>query len=1540
MTAHNLLLHERSRQEQAKQIRGRKLFHIGRPVTVLSVALLAATAAMGSTINTMSYLDSISAALPVPTMHRVTARRSANTQTLALGSSVSSDSASRVLGTSVIAPAPSTEAQINVAAVTSTIASLVNNQLNQYLSQGLLTGPAGPPGASGLTPGFSGPNGMVQDGNGQTTSVIGGTPIVSYIPASQGYGNYTGGSLAGFTNLSAGTFASGNTTISGNLDVSGPVSASSLTSSGGATIAGAFSAATSTLSTLTVSGPATFNGSTTIAGLTVIGLNPGLTQGSIAIQGTSGLSQDNANLFYDATNHRLGLGTTTPSQLLTVAGNALVTGNATITGNQIISGTLNVAGTTTHATTTVTSFTASGPATLQSTLSVTATSTLATTTITNLTLSQALTVSSGGSGAMSLTGILRGNGTSAYTAIQGTAGYVTRWTDQNTLGTGILLDNGTVAGVNATSLTIALNVQGSSTLDPFQVASSNASSLLIVKANGNVGIGTSSPAYKVDVNGTLSAGMILSNADDQHRWFSNLPFGPFAIRETAVLDVGASGWDSGLVGDPWIMRKDNLYYMFYNGFDGVSHAGTGVATSTDLINWTKYSGNPVVSHGTPGSFDSSHAGKPAVIKIGGMYHLYYEGDNGTTRSIGHATSNDLLTWSKDVNPILTFGTEGNGDMTISLMAPSVFEHNGLIYMFYSGQAPGPDYRWRIYYATSSDGVTWTKVGLAFGTSSSGWDAGAMFPGSIIQVGNYYVMSYNAGSRQPVAPIDESDPTGQGMAFSTDLVNWTKYSGNPVIADAPTAYIGNVWRSHLVNMDGSFYIFLNASSNVNNVTAGGAKERIFIASPAFAQSTFPALSVAGNVGIGKRSSEALAPLDVFGSAYLSGPGVYGTPTINLPNAQQYIQLGDRGVLQSWPTEGIGGTFLNHNALYKTTTGWTNLLNAGTSLIQAGTDTIGFYTNGTPGAAGTTFTPTQRVWINDAGLGIGAASPGNTTPLYVTAPDVSIKIKRTTNGGSSGILYLPESSLSATTPQWYTGLANAGNSYMVQSWDGSANKTSFVILPNLAGVGIGGAMDRNTLSGAWYTLTSSLFNAGVAKFSGGTNSATYPVTLDLSNNSGTAQAGFSFPQGGAGQIAEAGTLGGTNDIIFQGIPHTSAGFVGIEGYNSAGLVLQTGGNTNPILFKINRSEKVRIDSSGNVGIGTTSPGSKLDIWGNLNVATGSNPTLFVNTATQNVGIGTSTPTLGPLTMASGAYVSSGGTWTNASDRNLKENFVTVTPADILQKIDELPVTEWDYKSEGPGVNHIGPVAQDFWAAFHLGNSSTSISTIDPAGVALLGIQALNQKIEALQGSLTGNAATTGELTVYNPGNFSGDSVGEAKILSGQTSVRITFTQPYAYQPIVTATPVGDSALADGFRFTLEGIDASGFTIQTLLPVTSDTTFDWHSFASPAARLTVSDGSTAPIALIVPPAAPSAPPFITDPATAGNSSSTPDSTASTTPASAAGSSTPPAVLGASTSTPPVAPSPSAPLTAPPPPPVTSQSSSPAPALSTPSDAAMSPD
>ncbi|MCL5667077.1 MAG: tail fiber domain-containing protein [Patescibacteria group bacterium] len=292
-----------------------------------------------------------------------------------------------------------------------------------------------------------------------------------------------------------------------------------------------------------------------------------------------------------------------------------------------------------------------------------------------------------------------------------------------------------------------------------------------------------------------------------------------------------------------------------------------------------------------------------------------------------------------------------------------------------------------------------------------------------------------------------------------------------------------------------------------------------------------------------------------------------------------------------------------------------------------------------------------------------------------------------------------------------------------------------------------------------------------------------------------------------------------------------------------------------------------SNGNVGIGTTSPSQKLDVWGNLNVATSTTPALFVNTATGMVGIGTATP--GHLITLSGGAYSDGATWENASDVNLKENFIDLDPAEILTKINSLKVSQWNYKTD-KSISYIGPTAQDFYSTFNAlrpSSSPTSISTVDPAGVALLGIQALDNKfnnlqltISNLQGSLM-NQATTTNLAVYNPSNFSGDSVGQAKILSGATSTLVSFQNAYQYQPIVTLTPAGPYTA----RYWVENANANGFTVVLEHAEEYDVTFNWHSFASPEAKLTVSDGTTLDIVLVLPPADPPPPaaPLVVQPA-----------------------------------------------------------------------------
>ena len=81
---------------------------------------------------------------------------------------------------------------------------------------------------------------------------------------------------------------------------------------------------------------------------------------------------------------------------------------------------------------------------------------------------------------------------------------------------------------------------------------------------------------------------------------------------------------------------------------------------------------------------------------------------------------------------------------------------------------------------------------------------------------------------------------------------------------------------------------------------------------------------------------------------------------------------------------------------------------------------------------------------------------------------------------------------------------------------------------------------------------------------------------------------------------------------------------------------------------------------------------------------------------------------------------------SDRNLKQGFEPVNAREVLEKVAALPVESWEYKDDSR-TRHIGPVAQDFYAAFHIGTDDKHIATVDADGVALAAIQGLNQKVE---------------------------------------------------------------------------------------------------------------------------------------------------------------------------------------------------------------------
>ena len=109
--------------------------------------------------------------------------------------------------------------------------------------------------------------------------------------------------------------------------------------------------------------------------------------------------------------------------------------------------------------------------------------------------------------------------------------------------------------------------------------------------------------------------------------------------------------------------------------------------------------------------------------------------------------------------------------------------------------------------------------------------------------------------------------------------------------------------------------------------------------------------------------------------------------------------------------------------------------------------------------------------------------------------------------------------------------------------------------------------------------------------------------------------------------------------------------------------------------------------------------------------------------------------------------GSTWVNASDRNLKRDFAPVDAAAILAKVTALPLTEWTYVADDKNARHLGPTAQDFHAAFGLGDNNGSISTIDPAGVSLAAIQALAREKNAMEEKVSVFGVRVSELEEEN-------------------------------------------------------------------------------------------------------------------------------------------------------------------------------------------------
>jgi hypothetical protein len=219
--------------------------------------------------------------------------------------------------------------------------------------------------------------------------------------------------------------------------------------------------------------------------------------------------------------------------------------------------------------------------------------------------------------------------------------------------------------------------------------------------------------------------------------------------------------------------------------------------------------------------------------------------------------------------------------------------------------------------------------------------------------------------------------------------------------------------------------------------------------------------------------------------------------------------------------------------------------------------------------------------------------------------------------------------------------------------------------------------------------------------------------------------------------------------------------------------TGGSRLPFRIRPGApTSSIDISAAGNVGVGTASPTTRLHVSGSDGTtkafvqetsATTTPRELFEvrnnggalmiakdTSTTERWSFGTfssafiidnQSNTNVEFTLGSTGNLTITGALSQGSDRNTKTDIFDVQPEDVLAKVDKLPISTWRYKGDAP--QHLGPMAQDFAAAFGLGEDDRHIAPLDAAGVSLAAIQALNRKVTEKQAAIEDLARRNADL-----------------------------------------------------------------------------------------------------------------------------------------------------------------------------------------------------
>jgi hypothetical protein len=625
------------------------------------------------------------------------------------------------------------------------------------------------------------------------------------------------------------------------------------------------------------------------------------------------------------------------------------------------------------------------------------------------------------------------------------------------------------------------------------------------------------------------------------------------------------------------------------GVTSFSAGTTGFTPSTATTGAITLAGTLGVANGGTGTTTAFTAGSVVFAGASGVYsqdnaNLFWDNTNDRL-GIGTATPGAKLT----VVGTAKIG-EGAASNTSKLMVNTLSGTSAGIQLIQDANES-----WIIQNPASSTALTFSSSGTERMRITTGGNVGI---GESAPTSKLVVVDNTATSGLE---------TGISLTNTVDSNIFIRVSGSAnadkkavIGPDTSTAFVFNTAGTERMRITSGGDVGIGTSSPSYALTLGGSAANMLIAPAVTTNNALVRLTNAGgNAYVGLDNSAG--GLGAVYGLHLYHAGAY--PVVFSTSGAERMRItsgGDVGIGTSSPgakLDVVGNAYVRSGVMYSDTF---SAYSGGNLSINAGAGFMAFATSAT-----------ERMRITATGdVGIGTSSPsyllevrqdGASTVNYIGS------VNTTATGSAGGAGYLARAGSNFA----YFYVRGDGTAYIDNA---TANPLGFAVngtermrITSTGLVGIGTATPRGDLdvsSGATGTSVTKSIHLGYS------SADFYGFRVANTNAAGSFYAGTFAIQRGTGSawddsliISNSGAVGigisPTAPLHVAGTIQSSSGSTTAQMYSDGAAAYFTSVGAFPSIFLTNGTEKVRIESGGNVGIGTSSPGAsiKLDVAGGI-------------------------------------------------------------------------------------------------------------------------------------------------------------------------------------------------------------------------------------------------------------------------------------------------------------------------------------------------------